>query len=78
MSAHTGRCFRAWRRLVARRAKHGIRLTIPVRQKVPLALRPFLNAVDNRQVRAGFDQMQLALVKYAQHQAMIGHRPQGR
>jgi hypothetical protein len=79
MSAHTGRCFRAWRRLKARRVRQGAPApVIPIRQKVPLALRPFMSATEGRQVRAGAAQMNLAITRYAQHQAMIGHRPQGR
>ena len=78
MSAHSGRCFRSWRRTAARKLKQGQPWDFPVRQKVPLALRPFLTAESGRQRHAGAAAMNLAVARHAQHQAMIGHRPQGR
>lgn len=78
MSAHTGRCFRAWRRTVARKETQGVTWAIPIRNKVPLALRTFLSAAGDRQRHAGPEQMKLAIVRYAQHNAMVGHRPQSR
>jgi hypothetical protein len=79
MSAHTGRCFRAWRRTTLRKLKQGTRWEYPIRQKVPLALRPFMAHIEGgRQVRANANVMKLAITKYAQHQAMVGHRTQGR
>ena len=72
MGAHTGRCFRAWRRLKARRVRQGAPPPVfPIRQKVPLALRPFLTG-DARQMRAGPNAMALAINRYAQHQTMVG------
>jgi hypothetical protein len=78
MSAHTGRCFRSWRRTKARKFKQGVPWDFPIRQGVPLALRPFMTGIDGRQRHAGPQQMALAITRYAQHNAMIGHRPQGR
>ncbi len=71
MGAHRGRCFRAWRRTKARKQAQGIAWTFPIRQKVPLALRPFLTG-DGRQKSAVAGAMTLAITRYAQHQAMIG------
>jgi hypothetical protein len=71
MSAHTGRCFRAWRRTVARKSAQGQPWERPIRQKVPLALRPFLNA-ERSQRHAGPEAMASAILRYAQHQTMIG------
>jgi hypothetical protein len=71
MSAHTGRCFRAWRRTVARKAAQGQPWERSIRQKVPLALRPFLNA-ERSQKHAGAAAMANAIARYAQHQMMIG------
>lgn len=68
---HTGRCFRAWRRTKARKARQGESWTFPIRRKVPLALRPFLTG-DGRQKSAGTNAMTLAITRYAQHQAMVG------
>jgi len=76
MSAHTGRCFRAWRRLKARRVRQGAPApVIPIRQKVPLILQPFMLTAGRRAVAA---EMKLGLTRYVEHQAKIGHRPQGR
>ena len=72
MAAHTGRCFRAWRRLKARRVRQGAPPPeFPIRQKVPLALRPFLTGNAN-QMRATESAMKLALTRYADHQTMVG------
>lgn len=71
MGAHTGRCFRAWRRTKARKQAQGIEWTFPIRQKVPLALRPFLTG-EGRQKSAGTNAMNLAITRYAEHQTMIG------
>ena len=62
---HSGRCFRAWRRLKARKPE----TRFPIRQKVPHALRPFLTGPGKK---AGANAMTLAITRYAQHQAMIG------
>lgn len=82
MGAHSGRCFRQWRRTKARKARQGKPWEFPIRQKVPLALRPFLNATSGSQVRAGQMQMQQAILRYAQHQSMVGgiqkHSARGR
>ena len=73
MSGHSGRCFRAWRRTVARKARQGQRWDRPIRQKVPLALRPFLTAaVGSNQKHAGMEAMSHAIARYAEHQTMIG------
>ena len=73
MSAHTGRCFRAWRRTKARKLRQGQPWGRSIRQKVPLALRPFLaGAVGSVQKHAGGDAMASAILRYAQHQTMIG------
>lgn len=73
MSAHTGRCFRAWRRTKARKTRQGQSWDRPIRQKVPLALRPFLaSAVGSNQKHAGGDAMASAILRYAEHQTMIG------
>lgn len=70
MAAHRGRCFRAWRRLKARRLRQGAPPPVfPIRQKVPLSLRPFLTGPGKK---AGANAMTLAITRYAQHQAMIG------
>ena len=69
MGAHRGRCFRAWRRTKARKQAQGTAWTFPIRQKVPLALRPFLTGPGKK---AGANAMTLAITRYAQHQAMIG------
>jgi hypothetical protein len=72
MSAHTGRCFRAWRRLKARRERQGAPPPVfPIRQKVPLALRPFLTG-DGRQTRVDAQGMANAIARYAQHQTAVG------
>jgi hypothetical protein len=75
MAAHTGRCFRAWRRTTARKYRQGVSWTFPIRQKVPLALRPFFSGPGRH---AGAMEMKNAIIRYAQHNAMVGHRPQGR
>ena len=71
MSAHTGRCFRAWRQTKGRKARQGKPWDFPIRQRVPLALRPFLTG-NVGQRNAGADAMKLAIMRYAQHQTMIG------
>ena len=71
MSAHTGRCFRAWRRTKARKQAQGLAWNFPIRQKVPLALRPFLTG-EGRQKSASRNAMTLAISRYAEHQTMIG------
>lgn len=71
MSGHSGRCFRAWRRTKARKTRQGQPWERPIRQKVPLALRPFLNA-ERSQKHAGPEAMASAILRYAQHQTMIG------
>ena len=71
MAGHSGRCFRAWRKTRARKLRQGRPWERPIRQKVPLALRPFLNA-ERSQKHAGAAAMANAIARYAQHQAMIG------
>jgi hypothetical protein len=74
MSGHSGRCFRAWRRTKARKTRQGQPWERPIRQKVPLALRPFLTMAlgGSNQRHAGADAMASAISRYAQHQTMIG------
>ena len=73
MAAHTGRCFRAWRRTKARKARQGQPWDRPIRQKVPLALRPFLTgAVGSIQKHAGMEAMGHAIARYVEHQKMVG------
>ena len=73
MRAHTGRCFRAWRRTKARKTRQGLPWDRPIRQKVPLALRPFLvGAAGSIQKHAGAEAMASAISRYAQHQMLIG------
>lgn len=75
MSAHTGRCFRAWKRTTARKFRQGVPWHFPIRQKVPLILRPFLLGPGRH---AGAGEMKNAIMRYAQHKAMVGHRTQSR
>lgn len=72
MSAHKGRCFRAWRGTVRRKRAQGLDWQYPIRQKVPLALRPFLAAESSRQLRAGANAMSLAITRYTEHQIRVG------
>ena len=61
MAAHRGRCFRAWRRLKARRLRQGAPPPVfPIRQKVPLSLRPFLTGPGKK---AGANAMTLAITR---------------
>jgi hypothetical protein len=53
MSGHAGRCFRAFRRTKLRYAKSGRKWERPIRVKVPLGLRGFLNS-GRRATQAGF------------------------
>lgn len=70
--SHKGRCFRQMRRTKARYRRRGEEYNpFPIRQKVPLALRPFLIG-DGRQKSAVKDAMNIAITRYAQHQAMVG------
>ena len=82
MGAHSGRCFRAWRRTKVRKARQGLPWDYPIRQKVPQALRAFLATGDARQQRVGAQGMANAIARYAQHQTLIGkvHKasPRGR
>lgn len=69
---HSGRCFRQLRRTKARYRRRGSEYNpFPIRQKVPLALRPFLTG-DVRQKSAVQAAMNLAITRYAEHQAMVG------
>jgi hypothetical protein len=79
MSAHTGRCFRAWRRTKARKTRQGQPWDRPIRQKVPLALRPFLTAAlgSSNQKHAGAGAMASAIYRFAQHQTLIGAARRG-
>lgn len=73
--AHTGRCFRATRRTKLRKLRQGADFNAhPIRYKVPLALRPFLTATpgSKNQVRAQFDAMALAIVRYNEHRDLTG------
>lgn len=70
MGAHRGRCFRAWRGTLRRKTRQGVVWEFPIRRKVPLALRSFLIG-DDRQVRAGADSMQLAIMRYAEHRQKV-------
>jgi hypothetical protein len=72
MAAHTGRCFRAWRGTVKRKATQGIVWTFPIRQKVPLALRAFANLTAGNQRHINRQGMQMAILNYATHQAKVG------
>ena len=73
MSGHSGRCFRAWRKTRARKTRQGLPWDRPIRQKVPLALRPFLvGAAGSIQKHAGAEAMASAIFRYSQHQTMIG------
>jgi len=54
MSAHAGRCFRAWRRAVARKFRQGKPWDFPIRQKVPLTLRPFLEHIGRSATKEAF------------------------
>lgn len=72
--AHSGRCFRSYRRTKARKAEQGKVYEYPIRWKVPQAIKAFLTG-DARQVRARHDQMGLAISRYAQHQALTGKGP---
>jgi hypothetical protein len=72
MAAHTGRCFRSWRRTKTRKARQGLPWDFPIRQGVPLALRAFLTGSAN-QKSAGAGAMKLAIARYAQHQIMVGN-----
>ena len=74
MSGHRGRCFRAFRRTVARKLTQGIVWTRPIRQKVPQVLRPFMALLGGNQLRASMQQIQMGIIRYAQHQAMIGEQ----
>ncbi len=72
MSGHSGRCFRQWRATRKRKLAQGLSWDFPVRQKVPLALRPFLTASGVNQRHAGADALALAISRYAQHNTMVG------
>ncbi len=78
MSAHSGRCFRQWRRTKQRKIRQGKSWVFPTREKVPMALRPFLVGNAN-QMRAGADAMRLAVIRYGEHQIAVGrHAARGR
>lgn len=74
MGAHSGRCFRAWRRTKVRKARQGLPWDYPIRQKVPQAprARAFLATGEARQQRVGAQGMANAIARYAQHQTLIG------
>jgi hypothetical protein len=74
MGAHTGRCFRALRRTKRRKVQQGESFqTAAIRQRVPLALRPFL-AGPSRQKSAGLDVMNTAIALYAAARTRVGRR----
>jgi hypothetical protein len=80
--AHKGRCFRQWRRTRARKLACGERWDPPIRKKVPVALRPFMALMADRQKYAGIELMSAAAARYADHQVKIGaparRSPRGR
>lgn len=70
--SHKGRCFRSMRRTVARKARQGKPYEPhPVRWRVPQAIAAFLTG-PAKQLRAGYEQMGLAIARYAQHQQLTG------
>lgn len=71
---HKGRCFRQHRRAVERK---GDEAQHPIRWKVPLAIRPFLNGAKNQR-RARHDEFGLAIARYVKHQQATGIGPQVR
>jgi len=75
MSAHTGRCFRAWKRTKQRKFKQGVPWNFPIRHKVPQSLQPFMLTAGRHAVMS---ELKLGLARRAEHTAKIGHRPQGR
>lgn len=73
MGAHTGRCFRATRRTKLRKAKKGeLYPAVPIRYKVPTAIRAFLAQVTGGQRRAVFSRMADAILRYNDHQIKVG------
>jgi hypothetical protein len=65
LSAHRGRCFRAWRSTQRRKHKQGKPWVFPIRQKLPRELRPFFFGNAN-QVRVTPEAMYMTLSRYAQ------------
>lgn len=72
--AHSGRCFRAHKRTKARKLRQGKTWDQPVRWKVPLALRPFLNITPGspNQRMAGFDLFARTIEAYNKHRDLTG------
>ena len=75
MAGHSGRCFRAFRRTKKRYTAQGRPndWSRPIRQKVPRALRAFVNASASNQKRVSGTEMKLAIIRSMQHQARVGH-----
>lgn len=79
MSAHVGRCFRALRRTKLRYARRGGKYNaLPIRQKIPAALRPFMNLVGVNHRRATAKDMSIAVGRFAMHQMKVAAQKQQR
>lgn len=71
MAAHTGRCFRAFRRTKQRLEKQGREWAWPIRQKVPQALQQFVGHIGRRTTP---DIMRGAILRHVAHVNKIkGH-----
>lgn len=75
--AHSGRCFRASRATKARKLRQGKTWERPIRWKVPLALRPFLNITPGspNQRMATFDIFALCIEAHNKHRELTGKGP---